>query len=83
MGAAPAHFRVAFLAALALLPWIACAAAQSGTSSSNATEAAALLRFKAALQGGAAALPSWNASTNMCTQWAGVGCSAGGQVTKL
>lgn len=71
-------------ALVALLLWPAlCARAAGGSGpSSNLTEAAALLAFKAQLIN-SEALTSWAAAADMCKNWTGVGCSAAGQVTKL
>ena len=52
-------------------------------SAANATEAAALLAFKAALTS-ASALADWDPATDMCAAgWTGVDCTAGGQVAAL
>lgn len=64
-----------------LLPGLPAAAAQ-GQVPFNATEAAALLEFKAALLD-SQALEDWADPGNMCANWTGVQCSAAGQVTKL
>jgi hypothetical protein len=65
---------------LGLLPWAATAAQR--VPRGNATEAAALLEFKAGLAN-SKALGSWNVSTNMCARWKGVRCTRGGQVAQV
>lgn len=56
--------------------------ARAQASLSNVTEAAALQAFRVALTR-SQALSSWGTETEMCSSWAGVQCSPGGQVTKL
>ena len=76
--------RLALLVALLLahMRGALTAAGDSSSSGSNATEAAALLAFRAALTS-SEALADWGAG-DMCTApWTGVVCSATGQVTKL
>lgn len=72
------------LAAVLLLLWPAYGreAMKSSSIASNATEAAALLRFKAALRDNKA-LASWDSPAFICTNWTGVSCSPQGQVTIL
>lgn len=72
------------LAALLLVgqAWAAEEPLKSSNITSNATEAAALLTFKAALRN-SKALASWDKPAAMCTNWTGVWCSPRGQVTRM
>ena len=57
------------------------AAGQAPCAPANATEAEALLQFRARLTNGPEALPDWGAPGS--SGWSGVGCGSGGLVESL